>query len=462
MIGGAVVVHHARCSPCPPPTRWPACASAAAQTLSTAMFLSYLIPSDAAVPARSPRSCAGSASPTPSGRSSSSTRRSRCPFCTWLLMGFVRTVPARDRGERPDRRLHPLPGLPADHHPRHRARHHHGRDLRLHPDVPGVHLRADVRLRVRQQDDLVRGHHATSSAGDVFYWGSLMSGALIGAVPVADRLRVQPRPLHPRPHRRRAQVSRSLDDPKEEKSMTQAYATAVPRHHRGRRPRRSPTSGSGPRGRSRSSSRSCAGATSCPPTTSGSTQFGQQWAPRTTSRSRSTTSRICRSRPRSRPRSPPSRATTSCSWSGSGTEKCAPALLDVQDLADKLGKKHGGWTPLAENYCKVADGKFHSIPDFFIDFPGLYRKDLWTEMRACRTAPTPGTTCARAARKLKAKGFPIGIGLAHHDDSRDSWRAIMWSLRRLRGGQGRQDPHLQLQGDPRGAQVQRRRSTRRR
>ena len=29
--------------------------------------------------------------------------------------------------------------------------------------------------------------------------------------------------------------------------------------------------------------------------------------------------------------------------------------------------------------------------------------------------------------KLKAKGFPIGIGLAHHDDSRASWRAIMWS-----------------------------------
>ena len=29
--------------------------------------------------------------------------------------------------------------------------------------------------------------------------------------------------------------------------------------------------------------------------------------------------------------------------------------------------------------------------------------------------------------ELKAKGFPIGIGLAHHDDSRASWRAIMWS-----------------------------------
>src|SRR5262245_31067909 len=50
---------------------------------------------------------------------------------------------------------------------------------------------------------------------------------------------------------------------------------------------------------------------------------------------------------------------------GTGTEKWAAALLDVQDLADRLGKKHGGWTPLADNYCKVATtGKFHSIPDF--------------------------------------------------------------------------------------------------
>ena len=54
---------------------------------------------------------------------------------------------------------------------------------------------------------------------------------------------------------------------------------------------------------------------------------------------------------------------------GTGTEKWASALMDVQDVADKLAKKHGGWTPLAENYCQVrADGKFHAIPDFFIDF----------------------------------------------------------------------------------------------
>src|SRR5262249_30941577 len=64
---------------------------------------------------------------------------------------------------------------------------------------------------------------------------------------------------------------------------------------------------------------------------------------------------------------------------GTGTEKFAPALLDVQDLADKLAKKYGGWTPLARNFSEVK-GRFMSIPDYFIDFPGLYRKDLWTEI----------------------------------------------------------------------------------
>lgn len=108
----------------------------------------------------------------------------------------------------------------------------------------------------------------------------------------------------------------------------------------------------------------------------------------------------------------------------SGTEKWAPALLDVNDLADKLGKKYGGWSSLAENYSMVK-GKYFSIPDYFIDFPGLYRKDLWTEI-GMPNGPDTWDELRVGGAKLKAKGFPIGIGLAHHNDSRNSWRAIMW------------------------------------
>jgi multiple sugar transport system substrate-binding protein len=112
---------------------------------------------------------------------------------------------------------------------------------------------------------------------------------------------------------------------------------------------------------------------------------------------------------------------------GSGTEKWAAALTDVQDLCDKLAKKYGGFTPLAENYSKTADGKFHSVPDFFIDFPGLYRKDLWGEI-GMPNGPDGWEDLRVGGAKLKTKGFPVGIGLAHHDDSRASWRAIMWSF----------------------------------
>src|SRR4026209_3000045 len=109
---------------------------------------------------------------------------------------------------------------------------------------------------------------------------------------------------------------------------------------------------------------------------------------------------------------------------GTGTEKFAPALIDVQDLADKLGKKYGGWTPLAKNFSEVK-GRFQSIPDYFIDFPGLYRKDLWTEV-GMPNGPDTRDELRVGGAKLKAKGFPLGIGLAHHNDSRNSWRAIMW------------------------------------
>ncbi|MGH7384298.1 MAG: ABC transporter substrate-binding protein [Candidatus Rokuibacteriota bacterium] len=111
----------------------------------------------------------------------------------------------------------------------------------------------------------------------------------------------------------------------------------------------------------------------------------------------------------------------------SGTEKWSAAMLDVTDLADRLAGKYGGWTPLAKNYSEVK-GRFRSIPDYFIDFPSLYRKDLWTEIAGMPNGPDSWNDLLVGGRKLKAKGHPTGIGLAHHNDSRNSWRAIMWSF----------------------------------
>ena len=115
---------------------------------------------------------------------------------------------------------------------------------------------------------------------------------------------------------------------------------------------------------------------------------------------------------------------------GTGTEKWANALMDVQDVADKLAKKHGGWTPLADNYCKLAaDGKFHSLPDFFIDFPGLYRKDLWTEigmpngpdtwedLHKGGTKPSKFDDASMALLGLLL-AFSFGMSIAKHDQRR--------------------------------------------
>src|SRR5258708_2238140 len=53
---------------------------------------------------------------------------------------------------------------------------------------------------------------------------------------------------------------------------------------------------------------------------------------------------------------------------GTGSEKFAPALIDVQDLADKLGKKYGGGTPPPPN-LSPREGPLRTHPPHLIHFP---------------------------------------------------------------------------------------------
>jgi multiple sugar transport system substrate-binding protein len=66
-----------------------------------------------------------------------------------------------------------------------------------------------------------------------------------------------------------------------------------------------------------------------------------------------------------------------------------------------------------------------AFPDYFIDFPGLYRKDLWDEI-----GMTPDTwdNVRIGSAKLKAKGNPTGIALAHCVDSNNSSNSLLWSF----------------------------------
>src|SRR5213594_3654907 len=53
-------------------------------------------------------------------------------------------------------------------------------------------------------------------------------------------------------------------------------------------------------------------------------------------------------------------------------------LVDLSDLAERLGKKDGGWMEAAKSAAQVG-GKWYAVPDYFISIPVLWRKDLFDQ-----------------------------------------------------------------------------------
>ena len=153
------------------------------QTLSTAMFLSYLIP---------PALLFLPLSQVVRGLGLGDSIWSlvivypsfTIPFCTWLLMGFVRTVPLEIEESAQ------LDGC---------SRFQAFRMIILPVIVPGIITAGIFAFTLTYQEFVYSLTFISASAnktisygvttdlirGDVFYWGSLMAGALIGSVPVA-------------------------------------------------------------------------------------------------------------------------------------------------------------------------------------------------------------------------------------------------------------------------------------
>jgi multiple sugar transport system permease protein len=153
------------------------------QALSTAMFLSYLIP---------PALLFLPLSQLVRGIGFGDSIWSlvivypsfTLPFCTWLLMGFVRTVPHEIEESAQ------LDGC---------TRFQTFRMIVLPIIVPGIITAGIFAFTLTYQEFIYALTFISASAnktiaygvttdlirGDVFYWGSLMAGALIGSVPVA-------------------------------------------------------------------------------------------------------------------------------------------------------------------------------------------------------------------------------------------------------------------------------------
>jgi multiple sugar transport system substrate-binding protein len=98
-------------------------------------------------------------------------------------------------------------------------------------------------------------------------------------------------------------------------------------------------------------------------------------------------------------------------------------LLNLDDLVEKIGRRAGGWTDTVVG--RGNDGHYHGIPWYFISFPVAVRTDLIADIG--ENLPDTWEDVRRIGKKLKAKGHPVGIQLAHSFDSNAILRGIIWS-----------------------------------
>jgi multiple sugar transport system substrate-binding protein len=99
-------------------------------------------------------------------------------------------------------------------------------------------------------------------------------------------------------------------------------------------------------------------------------------------------------------------------------------LLDVSDIAKQVGDKYGGWVTFGEQVGTV-DGTWRTLPEYFIDFPTLYRKDIFDD-NGLKPVDT-WDDLLKAGTILKAKGNRIGICINQlSNDALNSWHAVLW------------------------------------
>ena len=101
-------------------------------------------------------------------------------------------------------------------------------------------------------------------------------------------------------------------------------------------------------------------------------------------------------------------------------------LEDLSDLAATYDKEKGGYNDFAKAVGQI-QGKWMSMPDYWIRFPIIYREDLWAEAGYAK-GPDSFDDLLEGGRKLKAKGNPGGFGMANHTDSLASTHGLLFSF----------------------------------
>jgi multiple sugar transport system substrate-binding protein len=98
-------------------------------------------------------------------------------------------------------------------------------------------------------------------------------------------------------------------------------------------------------------------------------------------------------------------------------------LVPLDELAEDLGRKHGGWYDFARDYCFI-DGRWVALFWLVGTFPGLYNKRYFDE--AGLAAPDTWDDLLKAGQVLKKRGHPVGIAISHCADANTTFWSVLW------------------------------------
>lgn len=106
----------------------------------------------------------------------------------------------------------------------------------------------------------------------------------------------------------------------------------------------------------------------------------------------------------------------------------ADKVLDLTDVADYLGRKYGGWYPLAEKYGKkFGSNQWLALPMGASGGLAIYRESTLKEI-GLSAFPTKTDGFLDMCRKLQAAGKPAGFALGHAvGDANAYCHWIVWS-----------------------------------
>ena len=112
---------------------------------------------------------------------------------------------------------------------------------------------------------------------------------------------------------------------------------------------------------------------------------------------------------------------------GTGAWLYDQTLVDVSDVANRLGKEFGGWLPEAKDIGQVR-GKWLAIPHWYIAYPFIINRGYFQKAGADYTDKTTWQDLIAAGAKCKKIGYPFGIPFSQTPDSNDNLLPLMDSF----------------------------------